>query len=88
MYVFEIVTLNCQEKKPNGKSRPVIVKFVRYNTRNLIFKSKKKLEVSRINITENFTAKKMKKLQTAGERNGFKNVLDARWKDYVLGCSE
>ena len=30
----------------------------------------------------------MKKLQTAGEENGFKNVLDARWKDYVLGCSE
>ena len=28
-------------KKPNGKSRPVIVKFVRYNTRNLIFKNKK-----------------------------------------------
>ena len=29
-------------KKPNGKSRPVIVKFVRYSTRNLIFKNKKK----------------------------------------------
>ena len=28
-------------KKPNGKSRPVLVKFVRYNTRNLIFKNKK-----------------------------------------------
>ena len=28
-------------KKPNGKSRPVIVKFVCYNTGNLIFKKKK-----------------------------------------------
>ena len=26
-------------KNPNGKSRPVVVKFVRYNTRNLIFKN-------------------------------------------------
>ena len=31
-------------KKPNGKSRPVIVKFVRYNTRNIIFKNKKSLK--------------------------------------------
>ena len=31
-------------KKPNGKSRPVIVKFVRYNSKNLIFKNKKKLK--------------------------------------------
>ena len=29
-------------KKPNGKARPVILKFVRYSTRNLIFKNKKK----------------------------------------------
>ena len=31
-------------KKPNGQSRPVIVKCVRYNTRNLIFKNKKNLK--------------------------------------------
>ena len=31
-------------KKPNEKSRPVIVKFVRCNTRNLIFKNKKKIK--------------------------------------------
>ena len=30
-------------KKPNGKSRLVIIKFVRYITRNLIFKNKKNL---------------------------------------------
>ena len=29
-------------KKPYGKARPVILKFVRYSTRNLIFKNKKK----------------------------------------------
>ena len=31
-------------KKPNGKLRQVIVKFIRYNTRNLIFKNKKNLK--------------------------------------------
>ena len=47
-------------KKPNGKSRPIIVEFVRCNTRNLIFKNKKKLKGSRISITENPTAKEWK----------------------------
>ena len=31
-------------KKPNWKSRPVTVKFVRYNTRDLIYKIKKILK--------------------------------------------
>ena len=61
-------------KKPNEKSRPIIVKFVRYNTRNLIFKNKKKLKGPRISITENLRAKRMKKLQTAIEEHEFKNL--------------
>ena len=28
-------------KKPNGRLRPVILKLVRYNTRDLIYKNKK-----------------------------------------------
>ena len=31
-------------KKPNRKSRPVMVKFVRYKTRDLIYKNKKLLK--------------------------------------------
>ena len=30
--------------KNNGKSRPIIIKFVRYNTRCRVFKNKKKIE--------------------------------------------
>ena len=30
--------------KNNGKNRPIIIKFVRYNTRFRIFKNKKKLK--------------------------------------------
>ena len=51
-----------------------MVKFVRYNTRNLIFFKKNKLKGSRISITENLVAKRMKKLQTAREEHGFKNA--------------
>ena len=50
----------------------VIVKFVRYNTRNLALKNKNKLKRSRISITENIAAKRMKKLQTAREEHRFK----------------
>ena len=51
----------------NGTSRPVIVKFVCYNTR-------KKLKGSRISVTENVLAKRMKQLQTTREEHGFKIV--------------
>ena len=57
--------------------RPVIVKFVRCSTRKLIFKNKKKLKGSKINITANLTAKRMKKLQTARKKQIWKR-LDAR----------
>ena len=67
-------THRLPRKKPEEKSRPVIVMCVRYNTRNLIFKNKKKLKGSRISITENLTAKRMKKLQTAREEHRFKSV--------------
>ena len=60
-------------KKPNGKSRPVIVTFLHYNTRTLIFKNKKRLKESWICITENLTTKRIKKLQTAREEHQFKN---------------
>ena len=63
------------KEKPNGKSRPVIVKFVRYITDNLIYKNKKiKKNGSRIIIAENLTAKVMKILEKAREEHDFKNV--------------
>ena len=36
--------INFLEKKANGKSRPVYVEFVRYNTRELIYENKKSLK--------------------------------------------
>ena len=55
-------------KKSNGKSRPVIVKFVCYNTRKLIFKNKKKLKGSRISITENLMGQKNEKITNSKRR--------------------
>ena len=37
-------THNFFGKKANGKSRPVYVEFVRYNTRELIYENKKSLK--------------------------------------------
>ena len=58
----------------NGTTKPVIIKFVRYNDRKKIFSSKKLLKDSRLSITENLTAFRMKKLTSAREIFGFRNV--------------
>ena len=42
------------------KSRPIIVKFVRYNDRKNVFNRKKKLKEKNISITESLTATRMK----------------------------
>ena len=56
------------------KSRPIIVKFVRYNDRKNVFNRKKKLKRKNIGITENVTATQMKMLKEAKETYDFRNV--------------
>ena len=60
--------------KNNGKPRPVIIKFVRYNNRKKVFSSKKLLKDSGVSITEILTAFRLKKLTIARETFGFRNV--------------
>ena len=60
--------------KSNGKPRPVIIKFVRYNDRKKVFSSKKFLKDSGVSITESLTAFRMKKLPNARETFGFRKV--------------
>ena len=55
-------THRIRKPKNNGKPRPVIIKFVRYNDRKKIFSSKKLLKDSGVSITESLTAFRMKKL--------------------------
>ena len=60
--------------KNNGKPRPVIIKFVRYNCRKKGFFWKKLLKDSSVSITESLTAFRMKKLTNARETFGFRYV--------------
>ena len=57
--------------KNNGKSRPIIIKFVRYNTRCRIFENKKKLKGKRISVTESLTKKRMEVFKKVRENHGF-----------------
>ena len=63
-----------KKRASSSKPRPVIVKFARYNTRQKVFKSKRKLKGKNISITENLTGYRMGVLNKAREKFGFKNV--------------
>ena len=56
------------------KERPIIVKFVRYNSRQNIFKNKKLFKGKGDSITESLTKDRMAKLNEARETYGFRNV--------------
>ena len=74
--------------KNNGKSRPIIIKFVRYNTRWRIFKNKKKLKGKSIIVTESLTKKCMEALKKAREDHGFENVWSSEGKILYKDVSE
>ena len=61
-------------KKKKKKVRPIIVKFVRYYDRKQVFSKKKHLKGKGISFTESLTSFRMKKLEEAQEKHGFKNV--------------
>ena len=62
------------KKKSNGKARPIIVKFARYNVRRKVFYNKKKLKGKNISINESLTKFRMEKLQEARELYDRKSV--------------
>ena len=66
--------LGNPKKSIKAKPRPIIVKFVRYNTRNRIYKNEKVLKGKGISVAESLTAKRLKMLQKARELQGFVNI--------------
>ena len=58
----------------NDKPCPIIVKFVRYNTRNRIYRNKEKLKGTGISVTESLTAKRINMLEKAREEHTLNNV--------------
>lgn len=76
-----------QEPGPDGKikHRPIIVKFVSYRVRRLVFDNKKKLKGSSISVREDLTSHRTKLLQSVMSAHGPRNTwtLDGRinWID-------
>ena len=61
-------------RKPDGKPRPVIVRFLSYRQRAKVFALKKKLKGSRTVITENLTKQRYSLLQRCNDEFDKKNV--------------
>ena len=73
--VTDIGRSNQMRRLKKGKqSRPIIIKFARYNIRNRVFKNKKKLKDTGSSITENLTQKRMQMLTKARNEFLFKNL--------------
>ena len=63
-----------KRKLDNNVLRPIIVKFTRYNVRNRVFKTKKKLKGKAVSIKESLTKRRVVELKKAREMYGFINV--------------
>ena len=75
-------------KKKKKKVRPIIVKFVMYYDQKEIFSMKKYLKGKGISITKSLTSFRMKKLEEALEKNGFKNVWSIDGRVMFKGANE
>ena len=73
--------LDCSNRisnpKSKKKSRPIIIKFVRYYDRRDVFMNKKCLRGKGKSITENLTAFRIQKLKNARNEHGFFLRLDS-----------
>ena len=74
--IHDIDRTHClgKRKLDSDVPRPIIVKFTRYNVRNRIFKTKKKLKGKTVSITESVTKRRVAELKKAREMYGFKDV--------------
>ena len=67
-------------KKKKKKARPIIAKIVRYYDRKEVFSKKKHVKGKGISIIDSLTSFRLKKLEEAREKCGFKHVwtIDGR----------
>ena len=77
-----------KRKLDNNVPRPIIVKFTRYNVRNRIFKTKKKLKGKTVSITESLTKRRVVELKKAREMYGFKNIWSQDGKILFLDVND
>jgi hypothetical protein len=62
------------ERSPKPKPRPIIVKFVSYAKRNLVFTNKKELKKTGKTITESLTKRRMDLLRAASANERVKTA--------------
>lgn len=60
--------------RADGKARPIIIKFARYNVRRNVYSNKKKLKGKSLLITESLTKARVTLLKQAQTRYGVENV--------------
>ena len=71
----DIVRLHRLGKPKSLKNvKPMTKKFARYNTRNRIYRNKKKLKGTGISVTESLTTKRINVVEKAREEHSFSNV--------------
>ena len=70
-------------KQSKKKPRPIIIKFVRYNCRQIL-KLEKSLKKTGASITESFTAKCMEMFNKAKKRFGHRNAWTLDGQIYYL----
>ena len=69
--------------KTEGKPRPIIAKFARYNTRSAVFSAKKQLKGTSLLITESLTKRRVTALNEAIEKYGSKKVWTMNGEIYT-----
>ena len=76
----DITKMHRIDKKVENKSRPIIVKFLSYKPRKLVYDNKKKLKNTQKLITKSLTKRRYSLLSTCQATFGKKNVwtLDGR----------
>ena len=77
--------LENPKKSIKAETRPIMVKFVRYNTRNAIYRNKKVLKGKGTSMMESLTAKRIKMLEKARELHGFVNAWSQDGKIMFFG---
>ena len=76
------------KKHTGSRPWPIIIKFVRYNVRNAIFRKKKILKAKAISITNNLTKKRITEMKIARETYGFKNVWSQDGKILYIDAND
>ena len=70
----QVDPINLEKKQTGSRLLSIIIKFTRYNVRNVIFRENNILKCKTVSITENLTEKRITEMKVARETYHFKSV--------------